>query len=242
LAPRFFGGRPASGSSVVTPAVRLSAAQLAKVAVALVEEKSGQVRVEDYVTVLAALTGEAALAAAGILDIETSTIPPGAPIFGPAINLILSGDQPDATKVPADSVVGILVGELVPGSASLDLFRPLDEFYANVAANVGKNPWGNVATSVAVANKPRVVPLQVAFELRAAVDAAQSGSGLPRTLRHVVCAVALADGLKEVKAACDMNIAVTLAMEVVFGTSKMAPMSRAAFERVRNQRRDPSAG
>ena len=199
-------------------------------------EKSGRVRVEDYVTVLAALTGEAALVAAEVLDIETSTIPPGAPVFGPAINMILSGDQPDVTKVPADSVVGILVGELVPGTTSLDPFRPLDEFYANVAASVGKTQWGRVTTSVADANTPRVLPLQVAFELRGAVDAAQAASNLPRNLRHVVCGVALADGLKQVKAACDMDMAVTLAMEVAFGTSKMAPMSRAAFEQVRRER------
>jgi hypothetical protein len=238
LAQRFFGRGAASGTSTITPAVRKSAAQLAQVALARVQEKSGGVRVEDFVTVLAALTGEAALVAAGVLDIETSAIPPGAPVFGPAINAILTGDQPDVTKVPADSVVGVLVGELVPSTASLDLFRPLDVFYGNVAASVGKNPWGNVATSVAVANMPRVVPLQVAFQLRAAVDAAQSGSGLPRILRHVVCAVALADGLKQVKAACDINMAATLALEVVFGTSKMAPMSEAAFEQVRNQRGD----
>jgi hypothetical protein len=236
LAQRLFGRSAATGTSKITPVVRKSAAQLAQVALARVKEKSGGVRVEDYVTVLAALTGEAALVAAGVLDIETSAISPGAPVFGPAINISLTGDQPDVTKVPADSVVGVLVGELVPSTASLDLFRPLDVFYENVAASVGKNPWGNVATSVAMANKPRVVPLQVAFELRAAVDAAQAGSGLPRNLRHVVCAVALAEGLKDVKAACDIDMAVTLAMEVVFGTSKMAPMSRAAFERVMNQR------
>jgi hypothetical protein len=52
--------------------------------------------------------------------------------------------------------------------------------------------------------------------------------------------VALADGLKQVKEACEMNMAVTLAMEVVFGTSKMAPMSRAAFQQIRMQRGDPA--
>jgi len=232
LARRSFGGGGGSGTAAVTPAVRKSAAQLAKVALGYVQEESGTVRVEDYVTVLATLTGEAALLAADLYDIETSTITPGAPVFGDAINCNLSGDQSDLAKCPADSVVGILVSELVPATVPLDLFRPLDGLYAWVAASVGKAAWGNVTTSVAASNKPHVMPLRLAYELRGAVDAAQSKAGLARDLRHVVCAVALADCLKQVKPACDMSMAVTLAMEVAFGTAKMAPMSRAAFETV----------
>lgn len=232
MAPRSFAGGGGRGTAAVTPAVRKSAAQLAKIAMGYVQEESGAVRVEDYVTVLAALTGEAALLAAELYGIETSTIPPGSAVFGNGINDILSGDQPDVAKCPADSVVGILVSELVPATVALDLFRPLDGFSAWVAASVGKAAWGNVTTSVAASNKPHVMPLRVAYELRGAVDAAQSKAGLARRLRHVVCAVALADCLKQVKPACDMSMAVTLAMEVVFGTAKMAPMSRAAFDTV----------
>jgi hypothetical protein len=194
-----------------------------------VQEKSGAVRVEDYVTVLATLTGEAALVAADLYDIETSTITPGAAVFGDAINRILSGDQSDVAECPADSVVGILVSELVPATVPLHMFRPLDGFYARVAASVGKAPWGTLTTSVAASNKPHVVPLRVAYELRGAVDAAQSKAGLAPRLRHVVCAVALADCLNQVKPACDVSMAVTLAMEVAFGAAKMAPMSGAAF-------------
>ena len=222
----------ARGTTAVTTAVRKSAAQLAAVAMGYVQEESGSVRVEDYVTVLATLTGEATLVAADLFDIETSTITPGAAVFGDAINYILSGDQSDVAKCPAESVVGILVSELVPATVPLDLFGPLDRFYAWVASGVGKAAWGNVTTSVAASNKPRIMPLQVAFELRGAVDVAQTKAGLARNLRHVVCAVALADSLKQVKPACDMTMAVTLAMEVAFGTAKMAPMSRAAFETV----------
>ncbi|MGZ6273192.1 MAG: hypothetical protein ACXWM8_02715 [Candidatus Limnocylindrales bacterium] len=222
----------ARGTTAITPAVRKSAAQLSAVALRYVQEESGAVRVEDYVAVLATLTGEAALVAADLFDIETSTITPGAPVFGDAINRILSGDQADVAKCPADSVVGILVSELVPATVPLDLFGPLDRFYAWVAESVGKAAWGNVTTSVAAGNKPRIMPVRVAFELRGAVDAAQSKAGLARDLRHVVCAVALAECLKQVKLACDMTMAVTLAMEVAFGTAKMAPMSRAAFETV----------
>jgi hypothetical protein len=222
----------ARGTTAVTAAVRESAAHLAAAAMEYVQEESGSVRVEDYVAVLATLTGEAALVAADLYDIESSTITPGAAVFGDAINRILSGDQADVAKCPADSVVGILVSELVPTTVALDLFGPLDRFYAWVAESVGKAEWGNVTTSVAESHKPRIMPLRVAFELRGTVDAAQSKAGLARNFRHVVCAVALTDCLKQVKPACDMTMAVTLAMEVTFGTAKMAPMSRAAFETV----------
>jgi hypothetical protein len=120
------------------------------------------------------------------------------------------------------------------------LFWPPDGHYRSVAANVNKATWGNVTTSMPAANRPGVVPLQVAFELRDAVDAAQSEAGLPRSLRHVVCALALANGLQQVRQACDMKMAVTLAMEVVFGMAKMAPMSRAAFDAVRTEAKERS--
>jgi hypothetical protein len=227
------GSGDARGSAASIPVVRKAAELLAGVALARVQERpSGRVRVEDYITVLASMTGEAALVAAGVLDIETSTIPPGSAVFGDAINEILTGDTDDLTKLPADSVIGILVRELVPGVVSLDSFGRLDDFYRRVAENVGKMPWGHVAVSVGDDHKPTVMPIQAAFELRPSVEAAMADTGLPPGSRHVPCALALAFGLTQVKGAIDIQVAVTLAMDVVFGMAKMAPMSRAAFQRV----------
>ena len=40
------------------------------------------------------------------------------------------------------------------------------------------------------------------------------------------------DGVGPRSGAIDVDVAVTLVLEVVFGTAKMAPMPRAAFDRV----------
>jgi hypothetical protein len=68
------------------------------------------------------------------------------------------------------------------------------------------------------------------------VEAAVQGAGLEPRLRHVPCALALAVRLKQVRQALDIDIALKLALEVVFGTAKMVPMSRRALAAV-----DPAA-
>jgi hypothetical protein len=221
-----------SGSSPVTPAVRAAAAGLAAAALARVQDPATRsVRVEDYLTALASVTGEAALVAAGVpAFIESSAIQPGSPVFGDQINAILSGEELDVAAVPTDSVLGVLRDELVPGTIPLEDFGTVERLYRHVAATVGSAPWGAVSTTASPDNQPRVLPLQVAFELRPAVDAAAEQAGLSTRLRHIVCAVALSDGLRQVTGAIDTRVAMTLALEVVFGMAKMAPMSQQAFD------------
>jgi hypothetical protein len=189
-----------------------------------------RVRVEDYLTTLASVTGEAALVAAGVFDVEASDITPGSPVFGDPINVVLSGDTTDWTAVPPDSVAGVLVGELVPQVVPLEYFGSLDEIYAHVAGHVGSAPWGAVSVGVPVDNQPVVLPLQVAFELRPAVDAAVAEAGIPARRRHVPCAVALAGGIRQIQGAIDLRMAMTIALQITFAMAKMAPMSRRAFD------------
>ena len=142
---------------------------------------------------------------------------------------MLTGDTTDLTKVPNDCVVGILISELVPGAVALDRIPSLEDLYRRVAAGVGTVDWGTVAMTVPADNRPTIKPIQVAFELRAAVDAAVVQAGLSASRRHVPCALALCFGLKQVQQTIDMGIALTLAFEVVFGAAKMMPMSRRAL-------------
>jgi hypothetical protein len=224
-------------AKAISPATRAAAEQLAGAALARVQDPATRgVRVEDYLTVLGGITGEAALVAAGVLDIESTDIPPGSPVFGDQINVVLTGDTTDPTHVPADSVVGILIAELVPDTIPLDRFGSLEALYRGVAASVGSTAWGMVKTTVPAANQLTLLPIRVAFELRPAVETAVQKSGLSPRLRHVPCALALAVGLKQVRQAIDIDIGLTLALEVVFGTAKMVPMSRRALAAV-----DPAA-
>lgn len=181
---------------------------------------------------LGAMTGEAAVLASGVIDLETTDLPPGSPVFGDPMNQVLTGDTANLASVPPESVVGILVAELVPSTFALEAMPPLKQLYANVAAGVRSVEWGNVPLSVPADNAPSVLPIQVAFELRPAVDAAVLATQLDASRRHVLPTLALAEGLRQVQAAIDPAIAVRLALEVVFGMAKMAPMTNRAFEAV----------
>jgi hypothetical protein len=101
-----------------------------------------------------------------------------------------------------------------------------------VAAHVGDQEWGNVYVSVGADHAPTVPPIRLAFELRPVVEAACAESGIPPTQRHQPCALALASALEQVREAIDIKIGLRLALEVVFGMAKMAPMSRRAFAEV----------
>ena len=208
-----------------------AATTLAGAALAYVQEpETGRVRVEDYLTALAAMTGEAAVVAAGVFDIEHSDLTPGAAVFGDAINHVLTGDASSIDDVPADSIAGILVHELVPLVVTVEAFGSLERLYKHVAERVADSAWGTVALTIPTDNLPTILPIRAAFEMRHAVDAAQAASGLEQSQRHVPCATALAVAIGQVRAAIDLSIAMTLSLEVVFGMAKMVPMSRAAFE------------
>ncbi|HLB44686.1 MAG TPA: hypothetical protein VJK49_04805 [Candidatus Limnocylindrales bacterium] len=211
--------------------------QIAAAALARVEDPpgSGRVRVEDYLAALGAVTGEAAIVAAG-LDIEALDMPPGSALFGDQINQVMTGDTADLAAVPADTIVGILVAELVPKSYQLADFGSLEDLYRSVAASVGQTEWGTVHLSVGADHVPSTPPIRLAFELRPAVEAACSAAGVPNGSRHVPCALALANGLEQVREAIDPKVGLTLALEVVFGMAKMAPMSRRAFDEVARQK------
>jgi hypothetical protein len=192
-----------------------------------VEDAQG-VRVEDYLTTLAALTGEAAFVSAGAVDIEAAPIAAGRGVFGPPIDAVLSGDTTDLAVVPPFSVAGLLRDGLAGHVVPLEVLD-LERVVRHVAANVGKAPWGGVVLSVPPDNRPHLLPIRVAFELRPVVIRAcqpltPNGSSLVRG-RHVPCALALVSAVEQVVEAIDPVVAVTIAFEVTFTMAKMMPMS-----------------
>jgi len=124
---------------------------------------------------------------------------------------------------PATSVVGILRDRLVPGTVAAEAFGSLERLYRLVASEVGTVAWGEVALTVPDEHRPSVPPLRLAFELRPAVEVAAAEN------RRLPCALALAAGIERTTEAIDVRIALTLSLEVVFGTAKTVPMSRRAF-------------
>ena len=168
------------------------------------------------------------IAAAGI-DIEALDMAPSSALFGDQINQVLTGDTADLAQVPADTIVGILVAELVPNVYTLADCGSLEDLYRAVAASVGSTEWGTIHLSVGADHAPMVAPIRLAFELRPAVETACSAASVKAGQRHQPCALALASGLGQVREAIDPQVALKLSLEVVFGMAKMAPMSRRAF-------------
>jgi hypothetical protein len=212
-------------------ALEESVAAIDAAAMAQVRHERGM-RVEDYVSALAAATGEAALVDAELFDIETTDLTPGRPVFGDATNHVLTGDVTVLADAPPDSVAGLLRDRLVPKVVPADAFGPLDRLYELVASGVGTTAWGEVALTVPAANRPNIQPLRLAFEMRPAVEAAVTG--LDFTGRHVPCALALGQAIERTRDAIDVRVALTLALEVVFGMAKVVPMSRRSLERQAN--------
>jgi hypothetical protein len=209
-------------------AAETAPARLAAAALALVQDpETRRVRVEDYLTVIAAATGEAAIVDAGI-DTEAAGLAPGSRVFGDAIDAVLSGDTTVLASVPGDSVVGVLRAMLVPGVVPEAAFGDLRDRYASVAATVGSVPWGSVPFSVGDDHRPGILPLRAAFELRPAVEAAAADA--PSVPRHALCAVALATALVQTRAALAPETGLALALDVVFGMAKTVPMTRAAYD------------
>lgn len=197
-----------------------TAAELRDVALSMVQDERG-VRVEDYLTTIAAAAGEAALAAAGF-DVEGHELTPGSGLFFAAVNAVLTGDPMPADGPPAGTVWAVLAGTGAP------LPDP-EQLYRHVASTVGQAEWGSVATTVPEDNRPWVLPLRQAYELRPHVLRLERAAGTPRTQRHVLVTTALAQAMTQTAGAIDAGIGARLACEVLFGMAKMTPMTEAAF-------------
>ena len=196
-------------------------------AISLVQEPGGGVRVEDYLATLAAATGEAALAASGF-DVEHHALAPGSALFHDPVNARLTGD-PVTTPAPAGTVWSMLEPLVAKGVLPAHALPDPTATYRHVAESVGRAPWGEVSTTVGDDHRPLRPPLRSAFELRPAVLGVEQSFNASVTDRHVVTASALASAIEQTKDAIDPALAVRLAVEILFGMAKMAPMTAAAL-------------
>ena len=188
----------------------------------LVQTPDGRVRVEDYLTVLAAAAGEAALAAAGF-DVEGHDLPPGSALFFDPVNAVLTGDPITRPAAPGTvwSLIEPLGGSLAPAAALPDPAA----LYRFVVEQLGQADWGRVSTSVGDEHEPFLLPLKAAYDLRPAVLGIEQRFGAPVKDRHIVTTAALTAALEQTRSAIDVPISLRLAVEVLFGMAKMAPMT-----------------
>ena len=206
--------------------LREAASALSELFEAKVIDADGRIRVEDLLSVAAAVCGEACIAAAGEIDPEHHGLEPGSAVLSDRVNAILVADAPDWSAA-ATSVFGIIRGgALAQGYAEAD-FPPITEpirFFV-AALGGGGAPWGFVPISVPEDHRPFVQPLRQAYELRAPARAVFAEQRMPAAEWPAASAFALVIELARVRDAIDHGVATRLVLETVNGMAKTAPMT-----------------
>ncbi|MBL8837395.1 MAG: hypothetical protein JNL66_14180 [Alphaproteobacteria bacterium] len=221
----------------------------------------GRVRAEDAISTAAALCGESCIDATGEVDVKTltildpsklfmaerqrtlPTIHPGQYVFSAAVNVFLSGDVAELDAMPPKCVFGVLRDQLRGAGYARADFPEVAKIFSRLARTIDPtNPvmWGRVPLSVPKENRPSIMPLQAAYELRGLVETLaakmHTGKAEDRFARLALCAYTLAKVLESVRDAIDPKVALTLAFETTNGMAKMAPVPDGAFDDAEDHR------
>jgi hypothetical protein len=194
-------------------------------------KRDGRIRAEDIIAAAASITGELCIEAAGDFNPRKHKFEPGSRVFSDKVNELFSGNPANVgiEAVPPESIVGILRDRVLAAGYTKSDLPSLRSIFEHFAANVGKpSDWGKVPLSVPEGNRPRVLPLQVAYETRSTVD--RLFQPLPNSQERLRAAVlTLSQVLIAVQQAIDKRIALLLALETVNGMAKTAPMTDEAI-------------
>lgn len=207
-------------------------------------DKNGRVRAEDSICLAATIVGERCIDAAGDFQLRSHNMVPGSRVFSNKANTWINGDLPSTewNKFPRESILGCLRSKLDPKMYGADNLPDVVEVFKGFAAGIGKKTdWGKVPLSVPKDNQPFVMPLQVGYESRAFVDGlfAPISGDKPRCLR--IATEALGELLNLTSKAFSPKTALLLAIEMINGMAKTAPMTKEALARVQPVTGGPSA-
>jgi hypothetical protein len=206
---------------------------------ALVEglKVNGRVRAEDLITAAASIVGETCIATTGNYDPRKHNFVPGSRVFSDKVNELFSGDVADVTidTIPAISIVGVLRDRLIAAGYDKSDFPSLKMIFEHFAANIGKpSDWGKVPLAVPDDNQPFILPLRIAYETRPLVDRIfQPISSTDDRLTASI--LALAESLIAVQQIIEKKTAVLLALQIVNGMSKTAPMTDEAMKALQKE-------
>jgi hypothetical protein len=207
------------------------------------KDPAGRIRAEDLIVTIASITGELCIDAAGIFPSRTHEYPPGQRVFSDITNKVIDGDNVNdtLTTLPSESVVGILRDRLLAhGYEAKDFPDRVEAIYKFFAANFGApEARAGVPLSVSIEHRPRVLPMQVAYEARSIVDRAFERLGSDPNTRVRAAAHALAEALIAVKDVLPRDVALLLAHQTVNGMAKTAPMTDARMEAIKKGQYGP---
>jgi hypothetical protein len=198
-------------------------------------KKDGRIRVEDLITTAASVVAEVCLETAGDFNPRQHKLVPGSRVFSTKVNQLFCGDVQDLDAVPSETIVGMMRVRLIAGGYDKSDFPTLESIFKNYAANIGKAAeWGKVPLSVPAGHLPFVLPLRVAYEARPAVDRIfQPLTTSEQKLRAAT--QGLIKALIAVRDAIDHKIVLALALEIINGMAKTAPMTAEAMAAVSKQ-------
>jgi hypothetical protein len=198
------------------------------VILAYVRQRGVKAPEKEGIAALAAVIGERSQEAAAEFPVRRHKFVPGQRVFSVVkVNALLAGDgrTADVKLIPDSTVYGQLRTLVDPARFSADRFPPLEEVFKSFASGIG-NPedWGKVPLSLPREAWPRLLPLRVAFDTRAQIDAALQPIKGDKERGVRVCTRALAQLLNDAGGAVDPRMALTLALETINGMAKTAPM------------------
>jgi len=200
-------------------------------------KKNGRIRAEDMITAAASITAESCIGVAGDYNPRKHNLVPGSRVFSTKVNELFSGDSRDESidSPPAGSIVGMLRDKLLASGYDRSDFPSLKKIFQYFAASAGKpSTWGSVAVSIPQGNAPSILPLRVAYETRPTVDRIFQPLTNPQERLHA-SVLALAEALIAVREVIDRKIALLLALQIVNGMAKTAPMTDDAMEAARKR-------
>lgn len=206
---------------------KLTARKLLNAVLPLCREEDGTKRPMEAISAMAAVVGERCIDAAGEYKTRGHSFIPGQRVFSDKVNELLCGDNGSdkLTAIPAKSVFGTLRDELA-GTAYRRQFPELVEVFGGFADRIGKpDDWGKVPLSLPEDQRPKRLPLRIAFDSRTAVDDVLKPmlSDKEKCLR--VATLALAALLSDVANEVDRPAALKLAFETINSMAKTAPMT-----------------
>ncbi len=204
-------------------------------------KQGGRIRAEDIITASASIAAEVCIEAAGDFNPRKHHLVPGSRAFSTKVNELFSGDTPEESidAPPAGSIVGMLRDKLLASGYEKSDFPSLRMIFQDFAARIGKpTDWGTVPLSVPKENIPSILPLQVAYETRPTVDRIFQPLMNPQE-RLQAAVLALAEALIAVREVFDKKVAILLALQIVNGMAKTAPMTDEAMEAARKKKSGP---
>ena len=219
----------------IGPAEEAASRSLFEFLLRQLQERDGRIRAEDVLSAAAAIVAMRCIEAAGDFDPRNHQFTPGERVFSDRVNELFCGER-SLAETPPETIVGILRGRLVGKGYSLEDFPDLTAVFEGFAARIGDPAdWGRTPLSVPEDNRPDILPMQIEYETRTAVDRLFAPLGGDRMRCLTAATLALAEALIAVEDVIDHRVALLLALETVNGMAKTAPMTDQAYAEVAGQ-------